>query len=477
MNNSGNASWSPGRPVRAGLLLLSGLVATSGAASATSIEDSIRTALATNPEVGVVAADREAIDQELRQARAEYLPSIDVRGAAGPEYTDSPATRNRRGRGNDAGDSQTLLRLESQLTLTQMLFDGFATQSEVQRQTARIDSAAYRVQETAEFIALDAVEAHLDVLRNQALVELARENVAQHQRILGQVALLERQGAGSIGDVRQAESRLAEAQSSLALATGNLRDAIAFYQAIVGDQPANLEDALPPVAALPESEEASAAVASVTSPTVLIANADIDVAKAELRGARAGYYPNLDLELGASAGEDLDGVEGSDVSAQALVVLRYNLFRGGADIAREREGFARVREAREALRVAQREAEEEARVAFNALITARARVAALARGVEAQRATRDIYAQQFDLGQRGLLDLLDAENELFIDRSNLVTASFTEEFAVYRVLAVIGTLLDTLEIDRPMQAINIYRNRREPVRGTVTLGAPDQLAR
>ena len=431
MNNSGNASWSPGRPVRAGLLLLSGLVATSGAASATSIEDSIRTALATNPEVGVVAADREAIDQELRQARAEYLPSIDVRGAAGPEYTDSPATRNRRGRGNDAGDSQTLLRLESQLTLTQMLFDGFATQSEVQRQTARIDSAAYRVQETAEFIALDAVEAHLDVLRNQALVELARENVAQHQRILGQVALLERQGAGSIGDVRQAESRLAEAQSSLALATGNLRDAIAFYQAIVGDQPANLEDALPPVAALPESEEASAAVASVTSPTVLIANADIDVAKAELRGARAGYYPNLDLELGASAGEDLDGVEGSDVSAQALVVLRYNLFRGGADIAREREGFARVREAREALRVAQREAEEEARVAFNALITARARVAALARGVEAQRATRDIYAQQFDLGQRGLLDLLDAENELFIDRSNLVTASFTEELRAF----------------------------------------------
>jgi outer membrane protein, adhesin transport system len=218
-------------------------------------------------------------------------------------------------------------------------------------------------------------------------------------------------------------------------------------------------------------------VASVTSPTVLIANADIDVAKAELRGARAGYYPNLDLELGASAGEDLDGVEGSDISAQALVVLRYNLFRGGADIAREREGFARLREARESLRVAQREAEEEARVAFNAMITARTRVRALARGVEAQRATRDIYAQQFDLGQRGLLDLLDAENELFNDRSNLVTASFTEMFAVYRVLAVIGTLLDTLEIDRPMQAINIYRDRRQPVRGTVTLGAPDELAR
>ena len=221
-----------------------------------------------------------------------------------------------------------------------------------------------------------------------------------------------------------------------------------------------------PAFALPESPDASAAAASVTSPTVQLANADIDVAQAELRAARAGYYPNLDLELGAAAGDNLDGLEGRDVNAQALLVLRYNLFRGGGDIAREREAFLRVKEARENLRVAQRDAEEEARVAYHALMTARARLEALSDGVDAQRATRDIYAQQFDLGQRGLLDLLDAENELFIDRSNLVTATFTETFAVYRVLAVVGAMLDSLEIDRPAQAINIYRDREQQLYGT-----------
>jgi adhesin transport system outer membrane protein len=209
----------------------------------------------------------------------------------------------------------------------------------------------------------------------------------------------------------------------------------------------------------------------VSSPTVQIANADVSVAESELRGARAGYYPNLDLELGAAAGDNLDGLEGRDVSAQALVVLRYNLFRGGADIAREREAFLRIKEARQSLRVAQRDAEQEARVAYNALLTARARLEALRDGVEAQRATRDIYAQQFDLGQRGLLDLLDAENELFIDRTNLVTATFTETFAVYRVLAVIGMLLDTLDIERPKEAINIYREGERPVYGTVPIDA------
>jgi outer membrane protein, adhesin transport system len=470
MEHERSASGCAQGRIALGSVMLAALLAQSDAALATTIEESIRAALETNPEVGVVAADREAIEQELRQARAEYLPSIDLRGAAGPEYTDSPVTRNE----DDGGEgSKTLLRLESQLTLTQMLFDGFATQSEVQRQIARIDSASYRVEEAAEFIGLDAVEAHLDVLRNQALVELARENIEQHQRILGQVRELEDRGAGSIGDVRQGESRLAEAQNALAVALGNLRDAEAFYLAVVGIGPVDLQAGPVPIVAVPESPDAAASLASVTSPTVQIADADVEVAEAELRAARAGYYPNLDLELGASAGNDVEGLEGRDVNAQALVVLRYNLFRGGADIAREREAFLRIKEARQSLRVAQRDAEREARVAYNALLTAQARLEALRSGVDAQRATRDIYAQQFDLGQRGLLDLLDAENELFVDRTNLVTATFTETFAVYRVLTVIGLMLETLEIDRPKEAISIYRKPGPPGYATVPINARD----
>ena len=219
--------------------------------------------------------------------------------------------------------------------------------------------------------------------------------------------------------------------------------------------PEALEDPVVPFPAVPESQEAAAAEAIVNSPTVLIATADIDVAEAELRGSRAGNYPRFDLELGAAANDNLDGVKGGDVEAQALLVVRYNLFRGGADVAREREAFARLREAREGLRQVQRDAAEEARIAYNALQTAQARLEALRAAVEAQRATRDVYAQQFDLGQRSLLDLLDAENELFVARSNLVTAQFTEIFGVYRVLAVTGDLLMTLDIDRPKESISI----------------------
>jgi adhesin transport system outer membrane protein len=467
MRIRGNASLS----IIARILTVAGAplvwLAAMGVAGATSLEDSVQASLATNPDVGVVQADREAIEQELRQARAGYLPSIDLRGAAGPEYTNSTATRERDTRPPGGDASTTLMRYESQITLTQMLFDGFSTRSEVQRQLSRLDSAAHRVQEAAEFVGLDAVEAHLDVLRNQVLLELARENLAEHRRLGGKVSQLEAQGAGSIADVRQTEARIAAAQTALATATGNLRDAEARYLSIVGGPPENLEDPVVPVAAVPESQAAAAAEAAVDNPTVEIANADIDTARAELVGARAGYYPRLNVEAGAAANKNLDGIKGGDVDAQALLVLRYNLFRGGADIAREREAFARLREARQNLRQAQRDADREARIAYNALATARARSETLRATVEAQRATRDVYAQQFDLGQRSLLDLLDAENELFVQRSNYTTAQFTEMFGVYRVLAVIGDLLATLNIDRPKESIDIYRQRQEPLHETL----------
>jgi adhesin transport system outer membrane protein len=445
--------------------VIAAIAATNGAAAGT-LEESIEAALRTNPDVGVVQADRKAIDQELRQARAGYFPSIDLRAAAGPEYSNSVTTRNRVTRAPGSDASTTLMRWESQLTLTQMLFDGFETRSEVDRQLGRISSAAYRVAEAAEFIGLDAVEVHLNVLRNQALVELARENLEQHRRLLGQVVELERQGGGSIADVHQAEARVAAAQGALATAVGNLDDARALYVSVVGSPADALEESVPPVYALPESPQAAASLAAIESPTVKIADADIEVAKAELQGARSGYYPSLDLELGTSANDNIDGLKGSAIDAQALLVLRYNLFRGGGDIAREREAFQRINEARQALRQAQRTSEEEARIGYNALVTAQARLEALRDRVTAQRETRDTYAQQFDLGQRSLLDLLDAENELFAARSDLTTAEYTETFAVYRVLAVTGGLLATLDIDAPKEAIDIYRARQEPIQET-----------
>ncbi len=439
--------------------LLSSLLASAAwlgladAAGAGGITDSVRAALETNPEIGVVKHDRRAVDQELRQARARLLPSIDVRAAVGPEISHNGNTRSV----SDGDDSRTLLRSEAELSLSQLLFDGFETQGEIERQRARVDSAARRVAEAAEFVALDAIEAHLEVMRAQRIVELNEDNVRQHESILGKVGRLEREGRGDIADVRQTEARLAEARNSLAIARGRLADAIATYIRVVGERPSDLRAQGVAPADLPADAEQAARIASTRNPTVLIAAADVDVASAELTKARAGFYPRVDLELGATAGNNIDGSTGNTADASALVVLRYNLFRGGADIAREREAFHRINEARATLAKARRQAEEDARTSWNARETAIARVEALRAKAEAQRRTRDAYAAQFDIGQRSLLDLLDAENELFLARVALTTAEFTEMFAGYRLLASVGGLLERLDLAPPREHIDIWR--------------------
>jgi adhesin transport system outer membrane protein len=434
----------------AGLLTTTALVLGASSVEATTIADTARATVATNPEIGVVRNDRLAVDQELQQARALGLPTLDLRIAGGPEYTNSIGTRAR-------NDSNGRFRTDTSLTLTQRVFDGGATRSEIDRQLARVDSAANRVREAAEFIALDGIQSHLDYLRNLDLIALAEANVAAHRRILGEVRDLEAGGTTGIADVRQAEARVAAAVDSLEQIRGDFANAGATYLQVVGMPPMDLELEEPPVAALPAGIEAAALRASSSSPTVQIAASDVDVAAAEVRAARAGYYPRLNVEAGASTANDVNGVDGSDVSAEVLLVMRYNLFRGGADVAQEREAFHRLNEARSSLARVRRQAEEDARSAFIALDTATARIETLRLQVEANRRTRDAYADQFIVGQRTLLDLLDAENELFVSRVNLTTAEYQQRFAVYRTITVTGALLDTLGIERPREEINIER--------------------
>jgi adhesin transport system outer membrane protein len=348
MSTSGRSSVGP----RALASLLATTALLVGVAEGGTLQETIRATIANNPELGVVKADRHAVDQELRQARGGYLPSVDARGMFGPAYTKNDTTRD-----ESNGARGTWHRSEAQLKLSQMLWDGHAVQSEVERQGARVNSATYRVEETAEFLALDATEAHLEVLRHQEILRLNEANVEAHRRILRQVEQLERSGAADIADVQQSLSRLAEAEASLARSRGALADAGATYQQIVGEPPQQLIlDPLPAVE-LPGAADEAAQAASVESPTVQIASADVDVAAAELRGTRSNYYPRFDLELTGAAGTDLAGQDDSSYDASALVVLRYNLFRGGADIAREREAFHRVNEARSALERARRKAE------------------------------------------------------------------------------------------------------------------------
>jgi adhesin transport system outer membrane protein len=406
-------------------------------ADAASLQEAVSLAISTNPEVGEVSNDRRAIDQELRQGRALYYPQIDLRAATGVEWSENA---------NTSPGTETLWRKEGSLTLSQLIFDGWFAESEVERQTSRVKSAAYRVQESAEFVGLDAVEAYLEVLRHRERVALAEENVSTHQGRLGQVQQRAEAGGGSIADVRQAEARLANAESGLVQTQGNLKDAEALYIRVVGQAPDTLDAPFLPSDAIPPDVDTAVNTAVENSPTVAFARQDVKVAEADVKQQEASLYPDLRLELSTSVNDDVDGEDRTDYDASAMVVLRYNLYRGGADTARIREFKWRLAEAIDAMHTNERQVSEDARVSWNAMEVSRSNVEILQREVIANEKTVDAYRQQFDIGQRGLLDLLDSDNELYLSRDSLITATYAEIFANYRLLATMGALQKTLGI-------------------------------
>jgi adhesin transport system outer membrane protein len=427
-----------------------------GTSHAASLEDAVKTAVTTNPDIGVDAKDRLAVDQELRQAKALYYPSVDGRVAAGYDWT----LENAAGLPGAAGRR---FRNENSITLTQLLFDGFNAASEVQRQKSRVDSAALRVIATSESIGLDAVQAYLDVMRQQELLQLAEDNQKTHERYLEDMKSRLRGGTGSMADVRQTESRLARAIATVAETKGKLEDTETSYIKTVGEAPENLTKPASVDNLLPASVDMAVAMAIENAPPIAVANADIGVSQAELRQSRADFYPKIDLELSEQWNRNINAVNGQNREELALVVMKWNIFRGGETVAKNEEFVQRLAESREKLGQAERGAEQEARLSWTALQTAKDRVLALDTQVRANEKTRDAYTQQFNLGQRSLLDVLDSENELFISRGDLLTEQYVELFAGYRMLAVQGQLLKTLGIAHPKEGMTGEMAKTESV--------------
>lgn len=421
------------------------------APSQMSLSEAISAGVMTNPEYGVVAATRRATDEELEQARALYLPSIDFSGDTGYEYTQDVLTENRPGQ----DDHEDLWRYEAGLTLTQMLFDGWETKYENERQKHRIQSSAHRVRETAELVGLAIVESFLEVIRQRELLNISRQNVAEHVAIMDLINEGVEAGRSTQADLEQIKARLASSRAQESTIRQQLRIAEANFRREVGDDPRDLVLPTVPVNGLTANVEEEVKTAITQSPTLDIFESDIKVAYAEMKGTGSTLYPQIDLQLNARQGEDLGGVEGRDRSASALAVVNWNLYRGGGDVARVREFTHRHQVAKERRAETARAIEDDVRQTWARMVSAGERAREFSSQAAANSEVVRAYKDQFALDRRTLLDVLDAQNELFVSRSNTINAEFLEMFSVFRLLALKGQLLPTLNVAYPRESDQI----------------------
>jgi adhesin transport system outer membrane protein len=414
-----------------------------------SLSQAISTGVMTSPEYGRVAASRRATDEELNQAKALYLPSIDMRADGGVERTDSPSTRS------TGDDDKTFGRYDTQLTLTQMLFNGGSTRFENSRQKNRVQSSAHRVRETSELTGLDIVESFLEVMRQRELLTITRENVGEHEAIMGMIEEGVNAGRSTAADLEQIKARLAAARAQESTTRQSLRNAESGFQRVVGDMPKDLVMPAVPVNAITADVETEVKTALAQSPTLDVRESDIEVARDELEGTKSTLYPTLDLQVGGRQGHNVGGIEGRDRSASALVVANWNLYRGGGDVARIREFKHRHQQSKEERALAARQLEDDVRQTWASMVSAGERAKEFSGQAAANAEVVRAYKDQFNLDRRTLLDVLDSQNELFVSRSNTINAEFLEIFSVFRILALKGQLLNTLGVALPREAAPI----------------------
>lgn len=404
------------------------------------VKDTVEATLGYNRGLKVIQENLEVTRHELRRAKAGYGPSVDLVGRAGANELSTSTTRSYGADKDMYGNSSI------GLTLTQPLWDGFATRSRVASAQATVDSMSYRVFDNATTFALDGIIAHVDLLRRREILQLAKENVERHREILASQEDRISAGASSSADLSQTQGRLSRAQSTLTDAQASLREAESSYIRLTG-LPAPTELTEVDASSGLEGMDSAFAASHESNPKLRAYLSDIRSREGDKELAKAAYHPKINLEAGPSY-SDRAG-KGSQWQNELSVglALRWNLFNSGADDAEVMAATSRIRQAREEAANFVDDLDKEIADTWTRWLAAKELERFYSQAVVYNSETRDAYTEQFILGQRSLLDVLDAESELFNSSTQLATARGNIVVGSYRLHALIGDLLPVLNVE------------------------------
>ena len=385
--------------------------------------------------------NREVLDHEVRRAQAGFGPRVDVTGQAGGSVLSDSSTRNQN------LDSQMWGKVGYSAQLVQPIWDGFATRSRVRTAKSTLESQKYRVFDTATSLSLDAIIAHIDLLRRRKIYELSEENVAHHKSLVGQAQDRASLGADTAADVTQAQSRLQRALSSLSEAKASLLVAEETYTRLTGLPAASR---LQTVTMPPQLYTASQAVlekAKKSNPKLAAYLQDIRASRAERELADAAFSPELNLEAGPNY-TNLGGTSDRWVySFDVMGVVRWNIFNSGADVAERRAASARMRQSRQVMYNFIDDLKLDVDSTWVNYLAAQEQYNHYSKAIEYNKYTRTAYIEQFQIGKRSILDVLDTESELYNSATQAETARGNILVGAYRLSALTGNMLPEMSIN------------------------------
>jgi outer membrane protein len=418
----------------AGAASLLALAAAATGAQADTLSDALAAAYTTNPTLESARAGQRATDEGVAIQRGQGLPSVNVT-ATHIEFLRPSA--------NAFTAPERNLGIATELLVP--VYSGGAIRNGINAAKERVEAGQADLRNTESTVFAQVVAAYLDVLRTEALVGLATNQVEVLRTNLEATSDRFQIGDLTITDVAQSRSRLAVAQADLQQAEANLIGARETYIRLVGRSAGEL-DAPPPLPGLPEKTEDAIAVALENNPNLIAAKQRAEAAGFDTKVAGAGRLPTVGLFassnysnfFGTLGGPIASSLVQSEVTANAGVRVTIPLFQGGVPAARQRQAGARESAALEDLIAAERQVIAETRSTFSNWQAANAVIRSAQAAVEAAELSLEGVRAENSIGNRTIIEVLNAEQELLQARAQLVTARRNAYVAGFNLLALMG---------------------------------------
>lgn len=386
--------------------------------------------LARHPKLMQAEAESRGSGYRLKEARSGLLPRLNISANVGSEK--QKADNFERKYHQTLGQARVVVPL---------LDVGLIAQ--INSRQASTVVADWSLTDVREDLILQGALAYQELQRHEKLVELARDNLKSHRQYVAQVKQIAQSDLGRAADLPAAVSRVALAESVLTSRLGRLESARVSWMQLTGFNAPD-ELVLTPPPAPPETIEAAISQALGAFPQVQQAKAAIDVAKQNVVVARSPYTPKFNAEFTRKDGSDWGGVKGSQTSNYASVSMEWNAFSGFSERYATQAADEAVLAAQHAAEHMQNELKARVSQVWYELVGGEKSLESFLVYESNAKDVVEAYRSQFRIGRRSLLDVLNAENELFTARSNLVFTTHDILNAEWRLAALRGQLAASL---------------------------------
>ncbi|MEK0085427.1 TolC family outer membrane protein [Benzoatithermus flavus] len=453
-------NWIVGLERATALLAVAACLALSGTglAAATTLQDALVNTYLTSPRLEAGRAQLRQADELVPQALSGYRPQLFLNGGINHDRTTTRAKARTLGGVGVFEQNRTAESVG--VTVRQNLYAGGGTQAAVSRAENQVRAQRAQLLALEQSVLLDTVSAYTAVYRDQVVLDLALNNEQRLQRQLQ--ATRDRFQVGEVArtDVAQAEARLSRAQADVESAKADLAASRAAYRRVVGEEPTNLVEPKTLVALPKTLADAQALAAS--NPDIVAATFSLYAARDAVDVAYADLLPSLDLQAQAQLADEPTYQTNWSRSTAIGLNLTIPLYQGGGEYARVRENRQLERQRRNELETAHRTVQEQVAASWDRLLAATAAIEAFRAEIKANEIALEGVQQEALVGSRTVLDVLDAEQELFTSQVNLVRARAEEILASYQLKLAVGQLtVDDLGLSvQPFDAEAHYQRTR-----------------